>query len=272
MSTDTWIPDGLDLERHNQARIYDYMLGGYHNFEVDRVMAKKVLEILPDARLGAHTARAFLRRVVNFLVKQKGIDQILDLGSGIPTVGNVHQVAQKANPAARVVYVDIDPVAVAHSLAMLQDNPNATAIQADARWPDKILSHPEVKNLLDFSQPVGVLFLLILHVIANDEEAYRAVYTVRDALAPGSYIAISHGTPDGAPPGVMERLYKLSARSPRPPKYRTRADILRFFDGLELVEPGLVYLPLWRPETPDDVFFDQPERSLGFGGVGRKVT
>jgi 16S rRNA G1207 methylase RsmC len=135
------------------------MLGGYHNFEADRLAAKKVLEIMPDARLGAHAARAFLRRVVNFLVKEKGVDQILDLGSGIPTVGNVHQVAQEANPAARVVYVDIDPVAVAHSLAMLKDNPNAIAIQADVRQPDTILNHPEVKGLLDFGRPMGVLFL-----------------------------------------------------------------------------------------------------------------
>lgn len=271
MSKNAWIPEGLDLERPNQARIYDCMLGGYHNFEADRLAAKKVLEIMPDARLGAHAARAFLRRVVNFLVKEKGVDQILDLGSGIPTVGNVHQVAQEANPAARVVYVDIDPVAVAHSLAMLKDNPNAIAIQADVRQPDTILNHPEVKGLLDFGRPMGVLFLLILHVVVDDQDAYEAVYTVRDALAPGSYIAISHGTPDGAPPGVIKLMEELGARSGNPARYRSWSEILRFFDGLELIEPGLVYFPLWHPEGPDDVFFDEPERTLGFGGVGYKV-
>jgi len=245
------------------------MLDGHHNFEVDRLMAEKVLEIHPGARLGAQVCRAFLRRAVHFLITQ-GIEQILDLGSGIPTAGNVHEVAHKVNPATRVVYVDIDPIAVAHSRAMLKDNPNATAIQGDARRLDRILAHEEVKDLLDFSQPVAALFLLILHVISDDEEAYGAVCTLRDALAPGSYIAISHGTRENAPPGVIEQLEKLGAGSPNPPRYRSRAEILQFFDGLELVEPGLVYMPLWRPEGPDDVFFDEPEQSLGFGGVGRK--
>ena len=271
MSTDTWIPNDFLADKPNISRIYDYLLGGYHNFEIDRLAAEKVLEIYPDMRLAAHAGRAFLRRVVNFLVEQ-GIDQFLDIGSGIPTVGNVHEVAQKANPAARVVYVDIDPVAVAHARAMLQDNPNATTIRADARWPDKILDHAEVKGLLDFSQPVGVLLLLLLHAIPDDEEAYAVVPTLRDGLASGSYIAISHGTYDNAPPEAIEKIEKLSAGTPTPGKYRSRADIQRFFDGFEVVEPGLVYLPLWHPEGPDDVSLDQPERALNFGGVGRKAT
>jgi len=140
MNTDTWTPDDVLADKPNASRMYDYLLGGYHNFEIDRLAAKKVLEFYPDMRLAAYACRAFLRRVVNFLVEQ-GIDQFLDIGSGIPTVGNVHEVAQKANPAARVVYVDIDPVAVAHSRAMLKDNPNATAIRADARQQDQIINH-----------------------------------------------------------------------------------------------------------------------------------
>ncbi len=271
MNKDPWIPDDFLADKPNISRIYDYLLGGYHNFEIDRLAAKQVLEFYPDMRLASCASRAFLRRVVNFLVEQ-GIDQFLDIGSGIPTVGNVHEVAQKANPAARVVYVDIDPVAVTHSLALLKDNPNATTIRADARWPDQILDHAEVKGLLDFSQPVGVLLLLLLHAIPDDEEAYGAARTLRDGLASGSYIAISHGTYDNAPPETIEQLEKLSARTPTPGKYRSRADIQRFFDGFEVVEPGLVYLPLWHPEGPDDVFLDQPERALTFGGVGRKVT
>jgi len=270
MHKDKWVTDDFLLDKPNAARMYDYLLGGYHNFEIDRLAAKKVLEFYPDARLASHGARAFLRRVVNFLVEQ-GIDQLLDIGSGMPTVGNVHEVAQKANPATRVVYVDIDPVAVAHARAMLKDNPNATAIQADARWPDKILSHAEVKALLDFSQPVGVLLLALLHVIPDDREAHSVVRVLHDALVPGSYIAISHGTYDEAPPEAIEQMEKMSARTPTPGKYRSRAEIQRFFEGFEVVEPGLVYLPLWHPEGPDDVLLDEPERALSLGGIGHKV-
>jgi hypothetical protein len=269
MSTDTWIPEGVDLERPNSARMYDYFLGGYHNFEVDRLASEKALEIYPDGRLGAQACRAFLRRVVNFLVEQ-GIDQFLDIGSGLPTLGNVHEVAQKVNPAARIVYVDIDPVAVAHARAMLKDNPSASAIRVDARWPDEILNHTEVKDLLDFSRPAAVLFLTFLHYVGDDDQAHNTVGTLRDALVPGSYIAISHGMYDDAPPGVAERMEKLSAGTPTPSRYRSRAEIREFFEGLEVVEPGLVYIPLWRPEGPDDILLDEPERVLVFGGVGRK--
>jgi SAM-dependent methyltransferase len=270
MGTETWIPDSTPLDMPSAARIYDYMLGGYHNFEVDRLVGEKLLEIHPDARLAAQACRAFLRRVVNFLVEQ-GIDQFLDIGSGIPTVGNVHQIAQEANPAARVVYVDIDRVAVAHSQAMLEDNPNATAIWGDANYPEQILNHAEVRSLLDFSQPAAVLFVTFLHYITDDDQALNTVRAFRDALAPGSYIAISHGTPDNAPPGTTEGAEKLSATTPTPSKYRPRPEILKFFDGLELVEPGLVYIPLWHPEGPDDPFLDRPEEVLNWGGVGRKA-
>jgi hypothetical protein len=270
MPTNTWIPDSTPLDMPSVARIYDYMLGGYHNFEIDRQVARKLLEIFPETRLAAQACRAFLRRVVNFLVEQ-GIDQFLDIGSGLPTLGNVHEVAQKANPAARVVYVDIDPVAVAHSTAMLNDNPYAAAIWADARQPDLILNHPTVKRLLDFSRPAAVLFITFLHYLVDDDQALSSVRTFRDVLAPGSYIAISHGTSDNAPPGATEGAEKLSAMTPTPSKYRTWADILKFFEGLELVEPGLVYIPLWHPEDPDDVFLDRPEEVLNWGGVGRKV-
>ena len=269
MKTDTWTPDSTPLDRPSSARIYDYLLGGYHNFEIDRMVAEKLLEIYPEARLGSQASRAFLRRVVNFLAGQ-GIDQFLDIGSGIPTVGNVHEVAQAANPAARVVYVDIDPVAVAHARAMLRDNPNATAIQADARRPDQILNHPEVTGLLDFSQPVAALLLLLLHAIVDDEEAHGIVRTIRNGLAPGSYLAISQATLDKAPPDIVEQTEKLYTGTTSSSKYRSRADILQFFEGLELVEPGLVHIPLWRPEGPDDVFLECPERSLTCGGIGRK--
>jgi len=268
-TVEKWIPDDVAMDRPNPARIYDYDLGGHHNFEIDRIVAEKVNEICPDMVLNAHANRAFLRRVVRFLAAQ-GVEQFLDVGSGLPTVGNVHEVAQAANPAARVVYVDIDPVAVAHSIAILAGNPNATAIEADARHPHQILDHPAVRNLLDFSRPMGILFLAMLHYLVDDKEAYSAVRTLRDAAAPGSYVAVSHLSYDGTPREIVARMDQLAARSSISPRARSRAEILPFFDGLAWVEPGLVRPPLWRPEGPDDVFLDSPERVLGWGGVGRK--
>jgi hypothetical protein len=268
MSKKTWIPDEIPLDKPNVARIYDYWLGGYHNFEIDRAMGEKVVEIYPDVRLAARSNRAFLRRAVEFCLAQ-GIDQFLDVGSGLPTVGNVHEIAQAANPAAHVVYVDIDPVAVMHSRAILKDNPNATAIQADARQMDQIINHAEVRGLLDFGRPVAALLVALLHAIPEDEGAYGAVRTLRDALAPGSYMVISHSTLEGVPEEI-KRLQKLFAHSGSPTNLRSFAEIRRFFDGLELVEPGLVYYPLWRPEGPDDDLLDCPERCTASAGVGRK--
>jgi hypothetical protein len=269
MSAPQQIPEGLTLDKPSAARIYDYLLGGFHNFEIDRTAAEQALQVLPDVRLTAQANRAFLRRVVNFLV-ERGIDQFLDIGSGIPTAGNVHEVAQAGNPAARVVYVDIDPVAVSHSRSILQDNPDASVIQADARRTEQVLHHPEVRRLLDFSRPAAVLLISVLHLIADDEEAYHVVRSLRDAVAPGSYIAIAHGTYEGSPPEVSRRLREIGARTTTPTKSRSRRAIERFFDGLELVEPGLVFVPIWRPEGPDDVFLNEPERSRNLGGVARK--
>ena len=268
MEPKMWIPDEIPLDKPNAARMYDYFLGGYHNFEADRVIAEKIYQVYPDIGLSGQVCRANLRRTINFLIEQ-GIDQFLDIGSGIPTVGNVHEVAQKANPAARIIYVDIDPVAVAHCKAMLEDNPNATAISGDVGQPEQILNHAEVKRLLDLSKPVAVLLFSVLHYVLDTDQAYRAVRTLRDVVTPGSYIAIQYFSTEGGPPGVVEQMQKLLADS-IPTVALTRADILKFFDGLEMVEPGLVYPSLWRPEGPDDLWLDQPNRCLGFAGVGRK--
>ena len=269
MSTASWIPDAESSDRPNAARIYDHLLGGYHNFEIDRKAADYALQIYPDSRLSAQACRAFLRRVVRFLAEQ-GIDQFVDVGSGIPTAGNVHEIAQQVNPDARVVYVDIDAIAVAHSQAMLKGNATALAIQADARQSDKILAHPEVRKLLDFERPAAILLLLVLHAVPDDDEACGIIRSFRDALAPGSYVAISHATRDDAPPGVLDQLGALTRGSPTPTIDRTLAEVKRFFEGLELVEPGVVRPPLWRPEGPDDVQLDRPERVLVWSGVGRK--
>ena len=256
-------------ERPSAARIYDYLLGGYRNFEVDRVVARKFVEILPRAPLIMRANRAFVRRVVRFLVGQ-GIDQFLDIGSGIPTVGNVHEIAQGIDPSARVVYVDIDPIAVRHSEEILRENPDTAVIQADARDTQAILDHPEVLRLLDSDRPTAVLLNSVLLFLTDDEEAYRVVRTLRDALAPGSYIGLSHAAAESASREEVEDSVKLYAASGNPMKLRSRVEIEKFFDGLDLVEPGLVYLPLWRPESPDDLYLDQPRLSGNLGGVGRK--
>lgn len=261
-------PGEMDAERPSAARIYDYLLGGYHNFEADRTAAERFRALLPSMPLYMQANRAFLRRVVSYLV-DRGIDQFLDIGSGIPTVGNVHEAAQVLDPAARIVYVDIDPVAVRQSEEILKSNANATVLQGDLRHPETILQHPDVQGMLDFDKPVAVLLLAILLFVPEDEEAKRAVHVLRDALAPGSYVAVTHPTDDNLPQEQVERAKSLYAGHGIPVNIRSFAQIKNFFDGLELVEPGLVYVARWRPEGPDDLF-EEPESSGYYGGVGRK--
>jgi hypothetical protein len=217
--------------------------------------------------------RAFLRRAVRFLTREAGIRQFVDLGSGLPTQGNVHEIAQAIAPDARVVYVDNDAMVVTHSRALLAGN-NTVAIKADLREPDSILEHPEVRELIDFSQPVALLLMAILHFIPDDEDPFGIVARFRDALPAGSYLAISHGTRDiPARPDMsaeemaemgakVEQLYQLTTASL---VTRTRTQVERFFDGVELVDPGLVELQLWRPD-------EQGSALPGgfYGGVGRK--
>lgn len=256
-------------DKPSVARMYDYFLGGFHNVAIDRQAAEAVLRVFPEASLALQANRAFLRRAVRFLLDQ-GIDQFLDIGSGIPTVGNVHEVAQRANPTARVVYVDVDPVVVEHSNAILAGNTHAMAIEADARRPVELLHHPDVRRLLDFRRPIGVLIVALLHFLPDDADADGLVRTVRDALAPGSYIAITHGTADAMPRDIAEQTERLYAGTTNPGRYRSRTAVERFFEGLTLVEPGVVYVPLWRPEGPDDLFVRDPARSINFAGVGYK--
>ena len=259
----------LSQDKPSPARIYDYLLGGYHNFEVDRKAAQQFVEMLPDIPIYFKANRAFLRRAVSFLADQ-GIDQFLDLGSGIPTVGNVHEVAQKVNTSARVVYVDNDPVAVRHSKTILNGNPHSAAISGDIREPEAILDHPETRRLLDFTKPTAVLLLAVLLFVTDDEAAYRLVRVVRETLAPGSYIVISHPTEEGLPPENLEQGRRLYAASGAPVNIRSYAQIERFFEGFELLEPGVVKAPLWRPEGPEDLLLDKPESVGYYVGVGRK--
>lgn len=269
MSSPVWDPGDTLLDKPNPARMYDYFLGGFHNFEIDRQAAEQVIALHPDTPLITQTNRAFLRRAVNYLIAQ-GIDQFLDIGSGIPTVGNVHEVALQKNPDARVVYVDIDPIAVRFSESILQHTPNVRAIQADARQPDQILDYPDVRDLLDLNRPLAVLLIALLHFIIDDTQAFEIVDTFKEAIPAGSFIAITHTTHEHLPPEVYERGRQLYEQTTNPVILRSRDQIARFFTGLELVEPGLVYVPLWHPEEPDDLFLDQPARSISFAGIGRK--
>ena len=269
MTTPSWLPDEIPLDKPSPARMYDYFLGGAHNFAIDRAAAEQVTAVMPDLPRIAQANRAFLRRATKVLITQ-GISQLLDIGSGIPTVGNVHQIAQDINPHARVVYVDIDPLAVRQSEALLQQNPNAIVLQGDARQPDAIITHPEVRGMLDFHKPLAILLVSVLPFVPDDVEAYALVRTLRDTLPSGSYLVITHGTYDGAPSDVVAQSERLYARISQPAKTRSRVEIERFFDGLTLVAPGLVYVPLWRPESAEDLFFDEPARACNVGGMGYK--
>ncbi len=266
MERPSWAPEDIDLERPSVARVYDFYLGGSHNFAVDRELGRRVIETFPLLPKTLQENRAFLRRAVRFCV-EAGIRQFLDIGSGIPTVGNVHEVAQQVDPTIKVVYVDIDPVAVAHSRAILKGNEYATAIRADFRQPEVILSHPELQRLIDLRQPVALLLVALLHFFPDTEEVQRTIARFRDALASGSYLVISHASADTQPTPL--KVAELYARSGTPMAMRTKAEIARFFEGFELVEPGLVLGLDWRLE-PEEAVDDNPERHSGYCGVGKK--
>ncbi|MFD0584935.1 SAM-dependent methyltransferase [Dactylosporangium darangshiense] len=269
MDRPEWASGGIDIDRPSAARVYDYWLGGSHNFAVDRELARQVTAVVPDTALIMQANRAFLHRAVNYLVGA-GIRQFLDIGSGIPTLGNVHEVAQNAAPDARVVYVDVDPVAVAHSRHILSGNDRAVAIQEDLRRPEQILAHPDVTGLLDFRKPIGLLLLAVLHFVPDHDDPAGILARFVDALAPGSYLTISHGTADRISDEAVRHSLELFQRTPTPFVSRSRTDVLRLLAGSELVEPGLVWTPLWRPEHPDDLD-DHPERSAAYAGMGRIV-
>jgi SAM-dependent methyltransferase len=259
-------PSDVDVTRPSAARVYDYFLGGAHNFEVDRQLAEQVGALTPNLAETMRANRGFLRRAVRFLVGE-GIDQFLDIGSGIPTVGNVHEVAQEADPTARVVYVDVDPVAVSHSRAILAGNDRAGVVQADLREPERILAEARALGLLDLDRPLAILLAGVLHFIPDADDPYGIVERLRAVLAPGGFLLISHATQDRQPPEVLEA-QRLSARTGTEITLRSHADLARFFGDLTLVDPGLVFLPEWRPDAPQTE--EHPERIGAYGGVARR--
>ncbi|MBA4855092.1 SAM-dependent methyltransferase [Nocardia farcinica] len=269
MDRPSWAPEGVDMNQASPARMYDALLGGSHNFEVDRMAAEMGKRLVPDLPRLALSNRAFLRRAVRFLV-DAGITQFVDIGSGIPTVGNVHEVAQSLDPRVRVLYIDIDPVAVAHARSILRDNDNADAVEADLRKPEDLLARVRESGLIDLDQPVGLLLIAVLHLLADDDRPAERVAALRNAVVPGSYVAISHLTSELRPDDAAALGASAADSSKVGIHFRPAAAIAGMFDGWALVEPGVVELPLWRPESDRDRH-EAPGRSLGLAGVGRKA-
>ncbi|WP_285637336.1 SAM-dependent methyltransferase [Lentzea sp. NBRC 102530] len=270
MERPNWAPGDIDLERPSVARVYDYWLGGAHNFAADRAVAQKTLETMPELRGVVLNHRAFLRRAVRYLLAQ-GVRQFLDLGSGIPTVGNVHEIAQATDPGAKVVYVDIDPVAVAHSRSLLGGNDHVSVLQADVRDWTGVLASDEVDKQLDFDEPVGVLMIALLHFVSDEDDPWGMIGGYRDRLAPGGFLAVSQaGYEADEEPDASKEARRIYDRSVTPMTLRDRAGVTSLFKGFELVEPGVVRVPAWQPESPADVG-ESGQRFPGYAAVGRKA-
>ncbi|HEX6472663.1 MAG TPA: SAM-dependent methyltransferase [Streptosporangiaceae bacterium] len=276
MAAPEWAPPGVDISRPSVARVYDCYLGGKDNFAVDREVVAQTKEIFPpdwDAARGGLDNRAFLRRVVRYLVVEAGIRQFIDFGSGLPSQGNVHEIAQDIAPQARVVYVDNDPIVLVHARALLGNTETTRVITADLRRPVDILTHPAVRDFVDLSRPLGLLLFAILHHINDADDPGDIAARLRSMMTPGSYLAISHFCnpgaaypEDAARADMCEKIFNEKLGTGR---WRTSDEISSYFGDLTMIEPGLVPLPEWRPELGDDLTV-HPTYRLFLGGVARK--
>jgi SAM-dependent methyltransferase len=267
---------GLDPTMPNVARMYDYYLGGKDNFEADRVAAEKVLALFPGLRQGVQANRRFLRRVVRFLAAEAGLTQFLDIGVGLPTQGAVHEIAHEVTPDARVVYVDYDPVVVAHGHALLEVDDLSIMVRADARRPEELLALPDIRAHLDFAQPIAIILFATLHFVSDQDDPAAIVAQLRDALAPGSHLAVAHiGTeffPDQKALARAIKVYESASEQIHP---RSREQILGLFDGFELLDPGVVPKDEWRPDRVEPEAEAAPVAAadppnIQWGAVGRK--
>ncbi|MDI2127838.1 SAM-dependent methyltransferase [Yinghuangia seranimata] len=270
---DSYVPPGIDVTRPHPARMYNYYLGGKDNFAADREAAEQVIAAAPSARPSARGNRLFLRRAVRYLAR-RGVRQFLDVGTGIPTVGNTHEAAQELAPDARVVYADNDPIVLVHARALLRGTPEGRTsyVEADVRKPGTILAHPQVRGVIDFGKPVAVLLVALLHFVRDEEDPAALVAELRDALVPGSYLVLTHTSADFDAERARGGA-QIYNRATAPAVLRERAEILHLFDGFDLVEPGLVPLPEWDPDDdPYDGAYGEYDESLVwlYGGVGRK--
>ena len=255
----------------HSARMYDYYLGGKDNFPADRQAAEQALAAFPDLRTTASTNRAFLHRATRFLAAEAGIRQFLDIGTGIPTSPNLHEVAQAVAPECRVVYADNDPIVLAHARALLTSTSEGRTayLDADLHEPEKILASAELRDTLDLTRPIALSLIAVLHFFPDDHEPHRIVRTLLDALPVGSYLTITHVTGDFAPEQI-ERLAATYRARGIPAQARSRSQVESFFAGLELVDPGITVLHRWRPDSPDEAGLTDAQVG-GYGGVARKV-
>jgi S-adenosyl methyltransferase len=264
------VAPNLHADRPHPARVYDYLLGGKDNFAPDRAAAEQGLRANPNSRIPPRENRAFLRRVVRYLAGEAGIRQFLDIGTGIPTSPNVHEVAQSVAPDARIVYVDNDPMVLAHARALLTSSPQGFTeyIDADIRDVETLLASPPLRSTIDLDRPVGLLLIAIMHFVGDDDDPYGIVNRLLAALPSGSYLALSHLTGD-FDPAAWEGVAAVYRRTGVTMQVRSRADIERFFTGLEMVEPGVQVLPAWRPE--DDAGAPPTDAQVSvYGGLARK--
>jgi hypothetical protein len=266
---DSAAPDNrlpFDASKPHVARVYDYLLGGKDNFAADRAVGDRILQSIPAVQIGTRAQRDVLGRVVRYLVGEVGLRQLLDIGSGLPTADNVHEIAQRIDPATRVVYLDNDPIVLSHARALLADNNSTFVADGDLRDPAALLARPEVREHLDWDQPIGLLMCGILHYVLDEERPAEVVATLYDALPPGSYVFIHHllATDDPAAATLQEQMRAGMGRA----QFRTMDQVRALFDGLELVDPGLVIVPDWRPEPLADR--DHPVLKMACAGVARK--
>jgi hypothetical protein len=259
----------FDATRPHVARVYDYLLGGKDNFAADRAVGDKIIASLPAVQVGVRAQRDVLGRVVRYLVGEVGIGQLLDIGSGLPTAENVHEIAQQIEPAARVVYVDNDPVVLSHARALLADNTTTFAAEADLKDPAGLLATPDVRDNLDWDRPIGLLLCGILHYMLDEDKPAELVARLYDALPSGSYVFIHHmlASDDPASATLQAEMQRGLGRT----RFRTFAQITELFGDLELVEPGLVLVPDWRPYSSTPTVRQHRVLGLAAAGVARKT-
>ena len=258
---------GIDTSVAHPARVYDYWLGGKDNFAADREAAERVLAVTPGLRARVRANRAFLARAVRYLSAEEGIRQFLDIGTGIPSANNTHEVAQAVAPDSRIVYVDNDPIVLTHARALLASGPEGSTQYVDGDIRDSAAIVEAAASTLDFSQPTALMLLGIMHLVQDSEDPYRIVADLMSQLPSGSYLVLSHPASDFNVPQQAEAQRRYNERVSTPQTLRTREEVARFFEGLELVPPGLVYVHTWRPDPGDIV---PQDGKSAHGGVGRK--
>ncbi|WP_405667697.1 SAM-dependent methyltransferase [Streptomyces sp. NBC_01166] len=266
---DTSIPKNIDVNVPSVARMYDYYLGGKDNYPADRVASEQLLEHVPSTKVLAVNNRRFLRRVVHHLASEHGIRQFIDHGSGLPTQDNVHQVAQLVDPEARIVYIDNDPIVLAHGKAILEENDRTAVIQADMRDTEGIFGHPEVNRLIDFDEPVAALFVSVMHCIPDQDDPAGLVRRVAERLAPGSFLVVCQLVSEDETIRDFVTDFMAKSTGNQWGRVRREADVHKFLEGLDVLEPGLVEVSTWRPDS-DLAPKQETQEWIEFGGVGRK--